>query len=162
MWCILNIPFNLFQSIENLIDIKEDTEEPQLIQIRVNGEMTREEIVEEILKNVQSKYPAEEETEQVKLLDGYYKPKDSFMEHWKVDGDKIECQDPYNTYDFKASFEYGDFGKITVKFKKLYRFSSSGEADEPIVEKIGKCRFNMVLKYYFAIGNVDEKGEVQV
>ena len=101
-----------------MIDIKEDTEEPQLIQIRVNGEMTREEIVEEILKNVQSKYP-DDETEQVKLLDGYYKPKDSFMEHWKVDGDKIECQDPYNTYDFKASFEYGDFGKITLKFKRV-------------------------------------------
>ena len=41
-----------FQTIEKIIDIKEDTVEPQLVQVRVNGEMTREEIVEEILKRV--------------------------------------------------------------------------------------------------------------
>ena len=48
-------PFEIelnFQTIEKIIDIKEDTVEPQLVQVRVNGEMTREEIVEEILKRV--------------------------------------------------------------------------------------------------------------
>ena len=53
---ILNeFPFEIelnFQTIEKIIDIKEDTVEPQLVQVRVNGEMTREEIVEEILKRV--------------------------------------------------------------------------------------------------------------
>ena len=46
-----------------------------------------------------------------KLLDGYYKPNGSLMQHWKVNGEKIDCEDPYQQYDFNPSLEYGDFGK---------------------------------------------------
>ena len=38
-----------------------------------------------------------------------------------------------------------------------------GEADIKIVDKIGNCRFNMVLKYYFdSFADVDENGEKKV
>ena len=36
-----------------------------------------------------------------------------------------------------------------------------GEADIKIVDKIGNCRFNMVLKYNFD-SYADEKGEMKV
>ena len=43
--------------------------------------------------------------------------------------------------------------------KKFYL----GEADIKIVDKIGNCRFNMVLKYYFdSFADVDENGEKKV
>ena len=34
------------------------------------------------------------------------------MHFWKIDGDKIEAEDFHNTYDFKPTIKYGDFGKI--------------------------------------------------
>ena len=43
----------IFQNIEKLIDIKEDTEEPGLVVVKVNGEMSREEIVKEILRRTE-------------------------------------------------------------------------------------------------------------
>ena len=155
----------LFQKFEKAMDINESTEEPQLVHAKVTGDMTREEVVEMVLKTLS---PDEQDGDksQVKLLDGYYKPKQvTLVQHWKVDGDKIECEDPYNTYDFRPSFEYGDFGKnfLTKYMLNLYTSSSYilGEADEKIVEKIGKCRYNMVLKFFFAFGQVDENGEIQ-
>ena len=42
-------------------------------------------------------------------------------------------------------------------------FFHSGEADIKIVDKIGNCRFNMVLKYFFdSFADVDENGEKKV
>ena len=38
-----------------MIDIKEDTEEPGLVVVKVNGEMSREEILQEILKRTEPK-----------------------------------------------------------------------------------------------------------
>ena len=43
----------IFQNIEKLIDIKEGTEEPGLVIVKVNGELSREEIVEEILRRTE-------------------------------------------------------------------------------------------------------------
>ena len=43
----------MIQNIEKLIDIKEDTEEPGLIVVKVDGEMSREEIVKEILRRTE-------------------------------------------------------------------------------------------------------------
>ena len=64
-----------------------------------------------------------------KLLDGYYKPNGSLMQHWKVNGEKIECEDPYQQYDFNPSLEYGDFGECCQEIKHgitKYLFSSRG------------------------------------
>ena len=114
--------FLLFQKFEKAMDIDENTEEPQLVHAKVTGDMTREEVVQMVLKTLS---PDEQDGDmsQVKLLDGYYKPKQvTLVQHWKVDGDKIECEDPYNTYDFRPSFEYGDFGK---NFQTKYRIYTS-------------------------------------
>ena len=88
------------------------------------------------------------------------------MQHWKVNGEKIECEDPYQQYDFNPSLEYGDFGKCCKQWSMWnwnIFFFHSGEADIKIVDKIGNCRFNMVLKYFFdSFADVDENGEKKV
>ena len=38
------------------------------------------------------------------------KVKDHFIHTWKVDGANFEMKDPYDSMDFNASLEYGDFG----------------------------------------------------
>ena len=37
-----------------------------------------------------------------------------------------------------------------------------GEVDDNFAEKFGKNRFNLLLKYYYAIGEKDENGEIKV
>ena len=50
---MMNLLYYISQNIEKLIDISEDTEEPGLVVVRVNGEMSREEIVQEILRRTE-------------------------------------------------------------------------------------------------------------
>ena len=52
----------------------------------------------------------EMENNKMRLLDGFYKVKDSFCQHWEVTGDHIKMKDAFDSFDFKASMEYGDFG----------------------------------------------------
>ena len=47
---------------------------------------------------------------EARLLDGYYKCHDSFAQHWKVAGDKLDMRDAFDSFNFNANFEYGDFG----------------------------------------------------
>lgn len=47
---------------------------------------------------------------EARLLDGYYKCHDSFAQHWKVAGEKLDMRDAFDSFNFNASFEYGDFG----------------------------------------------------
>ena len=75
------------------------------IDMDVTADMTREEVVAEVKKKVKAM-----EDNQMKLLDGYYKVNESVFVTWKVDGDKIECKDAYDTYDYKPKLQYGDFG----------------------------------------------------
>ena len=64
--------------------------------------MSREDVVEEVKKKLKEV----EENSELRLLDGYYKVNDNFIQTWKV-----EMKDPYDSFDFgKASIEYGDFG----------------------------------------------------
>ena len=82
--------------------------EPNTITLTVTGEMTRKQVVEEVQKQIE-----EMEDNQIKLLDGFYKVKDNFIQWWKVDGDSFDMKDPFEAMDFKPSLEYGDFGKPT-------------------------------------------------
>ena len=52
----------------------------------------------------------EMENNKMRLLDGCYKVKDSFCQHWEVTGDDMKMKDAFDSFDFKASMEYGDFG----------------------------------------------------
>ena len=56
------------------------------------------------------------ENNQMKLLDGYYKVNEAHFVTWKVDGEKIDCKDAYDTYDYKPTLHYGDFGTILHHF----------------------------------------------
>ena len=38
----------------------------------------------------------------------------------------------------------------------------SGEASDQICEKIGKCNYNVMLNFDFALREVDENGEIKV
>ena len=42
----------------------------------------------------------------MKLLDGYYKVNEAHFVTWKVDGEKIDCKDAYDTYDYKPTLHY--------------------------------------------------------
>ena len=44
----------------------------------------------------------------------------------------------------------------------IENFGFSGEASEQICEKIGKCNYNMLLNFDFAMKEVDENGELKV
>ena len=43
-----------------------------------------------------------------------------------------------------------------------YFFLLSGEASDQICEKIGKCNYNFMLNFDFALREVDENGEIKV
>ena len=81
--------------------------EPNTINLDIVADMTRLDVVEEIKKSIKAL-----DDNQIKLLDGYYKVHESLMVSWKVDGENIECKDAQDTYDFKPSIQYGDFGKL--------------------------------------------------
>ena len=89
---------------EGLMEPAQDGE-LNTIDMDVTADMTREEVVAEVKKKVKAM-----EDNQMKLLDGYYKVNESVFVTWKVDGDKIECKDAYDTYDYKPKLQYGDFG----------------------------------------------------
>ena len=92
--------------------------EPNTITLTVTGEMTRKQVVEEVQKQIE-----EMEDNQIKLLDGFYKVKDNFIQWWKVDGDSFDMKDPFEAMDFKPSLEYGDFGKCCSRtHTKLYTY----------------------------------------
>ena len=48
---------------------------------------------------------------------------------------------------------------LTIISRKV---SLLGEASEQICGKIGKCNYNMLLKFDFALREVDENGELKV
>ena len=90
-----------------------DEGKPDFIRVNVTADMSRDSVVDLILETKTEKLQLSEPSlqNQMKLLDGYYKPIDSLMHFWKIDGERIEAEDFHNTYDFKPSFSYGDFGK---------------------------------------------------
>ena len=106
------------------MELDETNEEPDFLEVDVTAEMSRDEVVDLILKKTEDmSVSAPHASNQTRLLDGYYKPVDALMHFWKINGDKMEGEDFHNTYDFQPTFKYGDFGKI-YSFKtndKIYR-----------------------------------------
>ena len=149
---MINLYFKAFEKIME----EGQAGEPNTINLDIVADMTRLDVVEEIKKTIKNL-----EDNQIKLLDGYYKVHESLMTSWKVDGENIECKDAQDTYDFKPSIQYGDFGKLNFGFGDFLS-QISGEVDDNFAEKIGKNRFNLLLKYYYAIGEKDENGEIKV
>jgi len=135
------------ENVTQMMDMFEGLCEPaqdgelNTIDMDVTADMTREEVVAEVKKKVKAM-----EDNQMKLLDGYYKVNESVFVTWKVDGDKIECKDAYDTYDYKPILQYGDFG----------------EASDKVKEASGKQRYNMNITYFFAMGEKDENGEIKM
>ena len=100
------------------MELDETNEEPDFLTVDVTAEMSREEVVDLILKKTSGSAP--QASNQTRLLDGYYKPVNALMHFWKINGDKMEGEDFHNTYDFQPTFKYGDFGKI-------YSFKNKGQ-----------------------------------
>ena len=98
------------------MELDENNEEPDFTRVNVTADMSREDVVDLILdtranketSNVGDILPS---LNQTRLLDGYYKPIDSLMHFWKIDGERIEAEDFHNTYNFNPTISYGDFGK---------------------------------------------------
>ena len=102
------------------MELDETHEETDFLKVDVTAEMSREEVVDLILKKSDNIFEsAPHASIQTKLLDGYYKPVNALMHFWKINGDKMEGEDFHNTYDFKPTFKYGDFGKIYSFENKL-------------------------------------------
>ena len=57
-----------------------------------------------------------EENTMIRLEDGFYKPIEHMFEHWEVNGDKIELRDSFDSFDPRATFAYGDFGRFYQDF----------------------------------------------
>ena len=96
------------------MELDENNEEPDFLKVDVTADMSREEVVDLILKKTNNAFAsASPSSNQTRLLDGYYRPVDSLMHFWKINGEKIEAEDFHNTYDFKPTIKYGDFGKIS-------------------------------------------------
>ena len=53
------------------------------------------------------------ESNMVRLVDGFYKLVDHIFEHWEVAGEKIELRDSFDCFDSRATFAYGDFGGLS-------------------------------------------------
>ena len=81
--------------------------EPNTINVSVTGDMTREQVVEEVQRQLKAM-----EANQIRLQDGFYKVNDSFAQSWKIEGEKIVMKDPYDAFDLMPSLKYGDFGKL--------------------------------------------------
>lgn len=133
----------LMESFEKIMEDNDDKSvpEPNTITVTVTGEMTRKQVVEEVQKQIE-----EIEDNQIKLLDGFYKVKDNFIQWWKVDGDSFDMKDPFEAMDFKPSLEYGDFGAVSPKLEA----------------QIGKARYNMKITYTWGMGQKDENGELKM
>merc|ERR1712029_837733 len=102
----------LMESFEKIMEDNDDKSvpEPNTITLTVTGEMTRKQVVEEVQKQIE-----EMEDNQIKLLDGVYKVNDSFVQSWRVEGEKIVVKDPFDAFDLMPSMEYGDFGAVSEK-----------------------------------------------
>ena len=120
--CSINILTHkdlIFQNFETIMELDETNEEPDFLKVDVTAEMSREEVVDLILKKTKNIFVSSPHaSNQTRLVDGYYKPVDSLMHFWKINGDKIEAEDFHNTYDFKPTIKYGDFGKRFTPLKK--------------------------------------------
>ena len=57
-----------------------------------------------------------EENTMDRLIDGFYRPIEHMFEHWEVNGDKIELRDSFDCFDPRATFAYGDFGRLNQDF----------------------------------------------
>ena len=73
--------------------------------------MSKQDVVKAVKKSIK-----EMEDNQIKLLDGYYKVNDYFVQSWKVDGDNFKMKDAHDALDFGASVAYGDFGIVYFLF----------------------------------------------
>ena len=63
-----------------------------------------------------------EENDKARLVDGFYTPIEHMFEHWEVNGDKIEMRDSFDSFDPRATFEYGDFGGLLFSLQNfLYK-----------------------------------------
>lgn len=97
------------------MELDENDEEPDFTRVNVNADMSRDDVVDLILdttnKEANNAGNIPPPLNQTRLLDGYYKPIDSLMHFWKIDGEKIEAEDFHNMYNFKPTIKYGDFGK---------------------------------------------------
>jgi len=133
----------LMESFEKIMEDNDDKSvpEPNTITVTVTGEMTRKQVVEEVQKQIK-----EMQDNQIKLLEGFYKVKDNFIQWWKVDGDSFDMKDPFEAMDFKPSLEYGDFGAVSPKLEA----------------QIGKARYNMKITYTWGMGQKDENGELKM
>ena len=136
--------------------------EPNTITVTVTGEMTRKQVVEEVQKQIK-----EMEDNQIRLQDGVYKVNDSFVQSWRVEGEKIVVKDPFDAFDLMPSMEYGDFGKITIIFSRyvfdlLISINLSGAVSEKMETLVGKGRYNMKLSYTWGLEEKDENGEMKV
>ena len=97
------------------MELDENNEEPDFTRVNVTADMSREDVVDLILdttnKEANNADNIPPPLNQTRLLDGYYKPIDTLMHFWKIDGERIEAEDFHNTYNFKPTIKYGDFGK---------------------------------------------------
>ena len=99
------------------MELDENNEEPDFTRVNVTADMSRGDVVDLILDTRTTKETSNAgytppSQDQTRLLQGYYKPIDCLMHFWKIDGERIEAEDFHNTYDFKPTIKYGDFGKI--------------------------------------------------
>ena len=65
-------------------------------------------VVEKVLKTARDM----DESNIVRLVDGFYKPVDHIFEHWEVTGESIELRDSFDCFDSRAKIAYGDFGGL--------------------------------------------------
>ena len=98
------------------MELDENNEEPDFTRVNVTADMSREDVVDLILDTRTNKETSNAgytppSQDQTRLLQGYYKPIDSLMHFWKIDGERIEAEDFHNTYSFNPTIRYGDFGK---------------------------------------------------
>jgi len=116
--------------------------EPNTINVSVTGDMTREQVVEEVQRQLKAM-----EANQIRLQDGFYKVNDSFAQSWKIEGDgeKISIKDPFDAFDMKPTLKYGDFGAVSEKMETL----------------VGKARYNMKLSSTWGMEEMDENGEMK-
>ena len=98
------------------MELDENNEEPDFTRVNVTADMSREDVVDLILDTRTTKETSNAgytppSPVQTRLLQAYYKPIDSLMHFWKIDGERIEAEDFHNTYNFNPIIRYGDFGK---------------------------------------------------
>merc|ERR1711983_753450 len=79
-------------------NMKKGGDETDLIQVQVTAKMSKEEVVDKVLKSVMDS----DENHMVRLNDGFYKLVDHIFEHMEVTGEKIELRDSFDNFDSRA------------------------------------------------------------